>query len=39
VPPPQLLPQDFQLAEELLYLGAAGVLSADQPVALLRMEC
>lgn len=36
VPPPQLLPQDFQLAQELLDPGAAWMLRSDQPAALLR---
>lgn len=38
VPPPQLFPQDLQLAEELLDLGAARVLCTDQPAALLGKE-
>lgn len=39
VPPPQLFPQDLQLAEELLNLGAAWMLCSDQPPALLRKQC
>ena len=34
----ELLPQHFQLTEELLDLGTARVLSSDQAVALLGLN-